>query len=45
MILTALEGEGQQCMAAPACTASMEPDSNGNLDTSALTRARFLEIS
>lgn len=41
---TALEGEGQQCKAAPACTASIEPDANGSLETSALTRARFLLI-
>lgn len=41
-MLTAFVGEGQQCNAAPAWTASTEPDENGSLETSALTRARLL---
>ena len=41
--LTALEGDGQQCKAAPAWTASTEPDGNGSLETSALTRAILLQ--
>ena len=42
--LTALEGDGQQCKAAPAWTAATDPDENGSLETSALTRARLLQI-
>lgn len=42
--LTALDGDGQQCKAAPACTASTDPEKKGNLDTSALTRARLLQF-
>lgn len=42
--LTALEGDGQQCKAAPAWTASIEPDAKGSLETSARTRARLLQI-
>ena len=41
-MLTAVDGEGQQCKAAPACTASIEPETNGSLETSALTRISFL---
>lgn len=41
--LTALEGDGQQCKAAPAWTASTEPDAKGSLETSALTRAILLQ--
>lgn len=44
-MLTALEGVGQQCNAAPAWTASTEPDVKGSLEISALTRARLLHIS
>lgn len=42
MELTAFEGDDQQCNAAPAWTASIEPEEKGSLDTSALTRARLL---
>lgn len=43
--LTALEGDGQQCKAAPAWTASTEPDAKGSLETSALTRAILLQTT
>lgn len=39
---TPAAGDGQQCKAAPACTASIDPDANGSLATSALTKAMFL---
>lgn len=42
--LTAFEGDGQQCKAAPAWTASTEPVEKGSLETSALTSARFLQV-
>lgn len=42
-ILTAVDGEGQQCRAAPACTASTELVAKGSLEISALTRVMFLE--
>jgi hypothetical protein len=37
-------GEVQQCKAAPACTASIEPVAKGSLPTSALTSAMSLSI-
>lgn len=43
VILTAEDGDGQQCNAAPACTASMELETNGSLEISALTKVKFLE--
>lgn len=42
-ILTAAEGDGQQCKAAPACTASIELVANGSLEISALTNIKFLQ--
>lgn len=42
-MLTAADGEGQQCKAAPACTASTELEANGSLEISALTRTKFLD--
>lgn len=42
-ILTAADGEGQHCRAAPACTASIECETNGSLDISALTKIMFLK--
>lgn len=42
-ILTAADGEGQQCRAAPACTASIERETNGSLEISALTKIMFLK--
>lgn len=42
-ILTAVDGEGQQCMAAPACTASTELVAKGSLEISALTKVMFLK--
>ena len=42
-ILTAADGDGQQCIAAPACTASIERETNGSLDISALTKIMFLK--
>ena len=41
-MLTAVDGEGQQCKAAPACTASTELDLKGSLEISALTKVTFL---
>lgn len=41
--LTAANGEGQQCRAAPACTASIELETKGSLDMSALTKIKFLK--
>ena len=41
-ILTAVDGEGQQCRAAPACTASTELETKGSLEISALTKIKFL---
>lgn len=41
-MLTAAEGDGQQCKAAPACTASIELVANGSLEISALTKMKFL---
>lgn len=41
-ILTPADGEGQQCMAAPACTASTELETKGSLEISALTKIKFL---
>ena len=41
-ILTAVDGEGQQCRAAPACTASTELETKGSLEISALTKVKFL---
>lgn len=43
VILTAEDGDGQQCNAAPAWTASMELEMNGSLEISALTKVKFLE--
>lgn len=40
---TAIEGEGQQCNAAPACTASTELEAKGSLEISALTKSIFLK--
>ena len=41
-ILTAVDGEGQHCRAAPACTASTELETKGSLEISALTKIKFL---
>lgn len=41
-MLTAAEGDDQQCKAAPACTASIELVANGSLEISALTKMKFL---
>lgn len=41
-ILTAADGDGQQCRAAPACTASTELETKGSLEISALTKIKFL---
>lgn len=41
-ILTAADGEGQQCRAAPACTASTELETKGSLEISALTKLKLL---
>jgi hypothetical protein len=40
--LTAADGEGQQWIAAPACTASTELETKGSLAMSALTKTKFL---
>lgn len=40
---TALEGEGQQWIAAPAWMASTEQEAKGSLEISALTSAKFLQ--
>jgi hypothetical protein len=40
--LTAADGEGQQWIAAPACTASTELETKGSLAMSALTKMKFL---
>lgn len=42
-LLTAADGEGQQCKAAPACTASTVLEAKGSLEISALTSSMFLE--
>lgn len=42
-MLTPVDGEGQQCIAAPACTASIELDTNGSLEISALAKIKFLK--
>lgn len=42
MMLTADEGDGQQCSAAPAWTASTELVAKGSRDISALTSVMFL---
>lgn len=42
-MLTAADGEGQQCIAAPACTASTDLEGNGSLEISALTKMKFLK--
>ena len=44
-MLTAADGEGQQCIAAPAWIASREPEMKGSLAISALTNIKFLKIS
>jgi hypothetical protein len=44
-MLTATDGEGQQCIAAPAGTASREPEMKGSLAISALTNIKFLKRS
>jgi hypothetical protein len=44
LVLTPAAGEVQQCKAAPACTASIEPVAKGSLPTSALTSAMSLSI-
>ena len=41
-LLTAVDGEGQQWRAAPACSASIELETKGSLDMSALTKVKFL---
>jgi hypothetical protein len=41
--LTAQAEDGQQWMAAPACTTSIEPLKKGSLDISALTKANLLK--
>ena len=43
-MLTAFKRKGQQCKAAPAWTASTEPDEKGSLEIFALTIARLLHI-
>ena len=43
-MLTAADGEGQQCIAAPAWIASREPEMKGSLAISALTNIKFLKI-
>lgn len=43
--LTAADGEGQQCIAAPAWIASTEPETKGSLEISALTNIKFLKKS
>lgn len=43
VLLTAADGDGQQCNAAPACTASIELETKGSLEISALTKIIFLK--
>ena len=44
-ILTAADGDGQQCIAAPAWTASIEPEVKGSLEMSALTNTSLLQVN